>query len=74
MNEAGDYNGLLDVGAHDQTGAAVPQLGAYTVAVSVTNSTLGTSPATVPAELITVTVTSPNKQAIVLSGYRTQYP
>ena len=74
MDEAGDYNGLLDVGAHDQTGAAVPQLGAYKVGVTVTNSTLGTPPAAVPAELITVTVTSPNGQIIVLSGYRTQYP
>jgi len=74
MDEAGDYNGLLDVGAHDQTGAAVRLLGAYTIAVTVSNSTLGAPPAAVPAELVTVTVTAPNGQAIVLSGYRTQYP
>lgn len=74
MDEVGDYNRLVDVGVHDQTGAAVPPLAAYTVRVSVANSTLGAPPATVPADLVTVTVTSPNGQTIVLSGYRTQYP
>lgn len=74
MDEAGDYNGLRDVGAHDQTGAAVPRLGAYAIGVSVSNSTVGAPPAAVPAQLITVTVTAPNGQSIVLSGYRMQYP
>jgi MSHA pilin protein MshD len=74
MDEAGDYGGLVDVGVHDQTGAAVLPLAAYTVQVRVANSTLGTPPQTVPADLITVTVSSPNGQSIALSGYRTQYP
>jgi MSHA pilin protein MshD len=74
MDEVGDYNGLADVGVHDQTGTAVLPLASYTVRVSVANSTLGTPPTTVPADLVTVTVTSPNGQSIALSGYRTQYP
>lgn len=73
MDEVGDYNGLVDVGVHGQTGAAVPELGAYTVQVSVANTTLGAAPA-VPAERVTVTISSPNGQTIVLSGYRMQYP
>lgn len=72
MNEVGDYNGLADVGAHDQTGTAVAGLGAYGVQVSVTNSALGAVPAA-QSELITVTVTPPNGPAVVLSGYRTLY-
>lgn len=73
MDEVGDYNGLVDSGVHDQTGAPVPPLAAYTVSVTVANSTLGT-PTAVPAELVTVTVTAPNGRTIALSGYRTQYP
>ncbi|MGH8298030.1 MAG: prepilin-type N-terminal cleavage/methylation domain-containing protein [Steroidobacteraceae bacterium] len=73
MDEVGDYNGLVDVGVHDQTAAPVADLGAYTVQVSVANTTLGAAPA-VPADRVTVTVTSPNGQTIVLSGYRMQYP
>lgn len=74
MDEVGDYAGLVDAGVHDQTGAAVPPLAAYTVGVSVINSTLGTAPNAVPAALVTVTVTAPNGQTITLSGYRMQYP
>ena len=35
-----DYNGLSDVGARDQTGTAIAELGGYNVAVSVTNANL----------------------------------
>ncbi|MGH8202674.1 MAG: prepilin-type N-terminal cleavage/methylation domain-containing protein [Steroidobacteraceae bacterium] len=76
MDKVGDYNGLLDVGAQDATGAAVAKLTNYTVQVAVANSALGGGPA-VPAaqsELITVTVTAPNGRSVALSGYRTLYP
>jgi MSHA pilin protein MshD len=76
MDKVGDYNGLVDVGAHDATGTPVANLGSYTVQVSVAYSALGAGPA-VPAaqsELVTVTVSSPNGQTVALSGYRTQYP
>lgn len=72
MNKVGDYNGLADAGAHDQTGAPVAGLGTYGVQVSVTNSALGAVPAA-QSELITVTVTPPNGAAVVLSGYRAFY-
>lgn len=72
MNKVGDYNGLADAGAHDQTGAPVTGLGTYGVQVSVTNSALSTVPAA-QSELITVTATPPNGAAVVLSGYRTFY-
>jgi MSHA pilin protein MshD len=76
MGKVGDYNGLVDVGAHDATGTAVTNLGSYTVQVTVANSALGAAPA-VPApqsELVTVTVASPDGQTVALSGYRTLYP
>lgn len=72
MNKVGDYNGLADAGAHDQTGTPVAGLGTYGIRVSVTNSALNTVPAA-QSELIVVTVTPPNGAAVVLSGYRTQY-
>lgn len=76
MDKAADYNGLLDVGVRDATGAAVSNLANYTVQVAVANSALGAGPA-VPgpqAELVTVTVTAPNGRSVALSGYRTLYP
>ena len=76
MAKVGDYNLLVDVGAHDATGTAVTNLTGYTVRVAVTNPTLGTAPV-VPAaqsELVTVTVTSPDNQTVALSGFRTLYP
>jgi MSHA pilin protein MshD len=76
MDEVGDYNGLVDVGAHDATGSPVTNLAGYTVRVTVSNPGLGTAPA-VPApqsELATVTVTSPDGQTAALSGFRTLYP
>jgi MSHA pilin protein MshD len=76
MAKVGDYGGLVDVGAHDATGTAVTNLAGYTVRVTVTNPTLGTAPVvpTTQAELVTVTVTSPDGQSAGLSGFRTLYP
>jgi MSHA pilin protein MshD len=76
MAKVGDYNNLVEVGVHDDRGTAVTGLGRYTVQVAVAGSTLGAAPV-VPAaqsELITVTVIPPSGAAVVLSGYRTQYP
>lgn len=76
MNEVGDYNDLKDVGVRDETGVAVSGLQSFTAQVSVIAMPLGTAPAVPAAQsvLITVTVTSPNGSAVVLSGYRTLYP
>jgi hypothetical protein len=62
----------VDTGVHDQTGAKVTGLDTYTVQVSVSNSALGTVPAT-QSRLITVTVIPPNGAAVMLSAYRTSY-
>jgi MSHA pilin protein MshD len=70
MDKVGDYGGLTDVGAHDATGAAVTNLGSYTVQVTVLNRALGAVPGP-QSELVTVTVTSPNGQTVGLTGYRT---
>jgi MSHA pilin protein MshD len=75
-----DYAGLTDVGAHDQTGAAVPGLGQYTVGVTIRGGGLPGPPAAPlgavpPAQLreIDVTVSNSSGVLVVLSGYRTQY-
>lgn len=73
MDKVTDYNGFVDVGVHDATNAPVADLGAYTVRVNIANGALGAAPP-VPAELVTVTVTSPNGQTVNLSGYRMPYP
>ena len=73
LDTVDDYAGLTDVGVHDQTGAAVPGLGQYTVAVRVRAGVLGGVPA---AELreVDVTVSDASGVLVVLSGYRTLYP
>jgi MSHA pilin protein MshD len=73
MAKVGDYNGLVDAGAHDATGSPVTNLGSYTVQVTVANRALGAVPAP-QSELVTVTVASPDGQSVALSGYRTLYP
>jgi MSHA pilin protein MshD len=67
------YNNLVDVGAHDQFGAAITGLGAYTVNVSTaqTGALPGVPPAA--ARRIDVTVTYPPSGSVTLSGYRTNY-
>jgi MSHA pilin protein MshD len=68
-----DYNGLVDNGAHDQTGAALARLNLFRVAVAVGPGALGAVPA---AEVVRVdvTVSYPSSGVVVaLSGYRTNY-
>jgi MSHA pilin protein MshD len=68
----GDYNGLLDSGAHNQTGAAIASLNLFAVSVAVVPGVLGAVPA---AEVVRVdvTVTHPSGVVVALSGYRTNY-
>jgi MSHA pilin protein MshD len=68
------YNGLVDVGAHDQFGDPIPALSAYTVSVvtSQTNALPGIPAAA--ARRIDITVSyPPNGGTVTLSGYRTNY-
>jgi MSHA pilin protein MshD len=68
-----DYNGLLDNGAHEQTGAAMANLTAFTVAVAVVPGVLGAVPANEVVR-VDVTVNHPSGVVVLLSGYRTLYP
>jgi MSHA pilin protein MshD len=72
------YNGLNDVGAHDQFGNAImvngiPVLSAYTVTVAVAQSTALPGITAANARRIDVTVTTPPNVSVTLSGYRTNY-
>ncbi len=64
-NDVDDYNGLVNTGAVNQFGQPLPGLGAYTVKVTVTATTLQGA----AAKRITVTVTH-GGFAVVLSAYR----
>ena len=68
-----DYAGLTNNGVRDQTGAVVPGLSQFTVAVAVTPTALGAVPAGEARE-VDVTVTHPSGVTVVLSGFRTQHP
>lgn len=67
------YNGLTDVGAHDQFGNAIAGLGAYTVTVSTSQSTALTGVPAAAARRIDITVSYPPGGRVTLSGYRTGY-
>lgn len=76
-NNVCDYNGLSDVGAHDQFGNLIAGLNNYNVAVTVANSgvalnTISNSGA-IRVLQIDVTVTGPGATTMILSGYRTNY-
>jgi MSHA pilin protein MshD len=67
------YNGLVDVGAHDQFGNAIPALSAYTVSVATSPSGALTGVPSAAARRIDITVTYPPSGSVLLSGYRTDY-
>jgi MSHA pilin protein MshD len=67
------YNGLTDVGAKDQFGNAIAVLSAYTVNVSVVQSSALPGIAGAAARRIDINVSGPPNVDIALSGYRTNY-
>jgi MSHA pilin protein MshD len=67
------YNGLADVGAHDQYGNAIAALSGYNVNVAVTASGGLGGLASSAARRIDVTVTHAPNVTVVLTGYRTNY-
>ena len=72
FNCVDNYNGLTDVGVHNQQGLAVTELSQYTVKVSV--SAAMTLANNVNAKQITVSVTGPGSaSSLSLTGYRAQY-
>jgi MSHA pilin protein MshD len=67
------YNGLVDVGAHDQFGNATAGLSAYTVGVVTSQSSALTGVPAAATRRIDITVTYGSSGKVVLSGYRTNY-
>jgi MSHA pilin protein MshD len=67
------YNGLVDVGAKDQFGNSIAVLSAYTVSVSVVQSTALPGITAIAARRIDINVSGPPNVNIALSGYRTNY-
>jgi MSHA pilin protein MshD len=73
FNDEDQYNGLSDVGAHDQFGNAITFLSGYNVSVAVTQTTALTGIAAAQARQINVTVTDPNGVTVRLTGYRANF-
>ena len=67
------YNGLVDVGAKDQFGNAIAALSAYTVTVSVAQSSALTGVPAASTRRIDITVTRSPNVDVKLTGYRTSY-
>lgn len=68
-----EYNGLLDVGAHDQFGNPIAALSNYTVSVTTTPTGGLAGVPSGSARRIDITVTYPPSGSVTLSGYRTSY-
>jgi len=70
-----DYQGLVNVGAQDQSGTTIPGLSAYTITVNIdgTTASMGTLTAGTQVVRVDVTVTRNLMPTLKLSGYRTNY-
>ena len=67
------YNGLVDVGAHDQFGNPIASLNNYTVSVSTSQSSALAGVPAADARRVDITVSYPPSASVTLSGYRTRY-
>jgi MSHA pilin protein MshD len=67
------YNGLTDVGAHDQFGNPIASLSTYTVSVSTSQSSALAGVPAADARRVDITVSYPPSASVTLSGYRTRY-
>jgi len=67
------YNGLVDVGAHDQFGNPIASLNNYTVSVSTSQSSALAGVPAAAARRVDITVSYPPSASVTLSGYRTSY-
>jgi MSHA pilin protein MshD len=68
-----EYNGLVDVGAHDQFGNPIPALSSYTVSVATAPSSALTGAPAAATRRIDITVSYPPSGSVTVSGYRTNY-
>jgi MSHA pilin protein MshD len=72
FDDVDDYDGLVDVGARDQFGAALAPLAQYTVTVTVAASTALAGVPGADAVRIDVRVAYPGNGTVALSGYKTR--
>lgn len=72
FDNVNDYNGFTMIGITDITGAAIAPLSTYTASVAVAQAAIGSVPSS-DALLVTVTVSKPGTDTIVLTAYRTRY-
>jgi MSHA pilin protein MshD len=73
FDDVADYDGLVDAGARDQFGNALPALAGYTVRVTVTPSTALAGVPSADAKRVDVRVTFPPSVDLTLSAYKTRY-
>jgi MSHA pilin protein MshD len=71
FDDVDDYDGLVDNGARNQFGAALPPLAQYTVTVSVAASAALPGVPAAAARRIDVRVTHPPNVVVALTGYKT---
>ena len=72
FDDVDDYDGLVDAGARDQFGNAIPILGAYTVSVNVGSSSALAGVPVADALRIDVNVTWESSIDFTISAYRTR--
>lgn len=72
FDDIDDYHGLVDVGARDQFGNALPGLAPYTVSVSVQNSAALTGVASGDVQRIDVRIVNAPYVDLTLTRYRTR--
>lgn len=72
FDDVDDYNGYASTGIKDIDENAIGALADYNVAITVAGTALG-GIAAGEALLVTVTVTGPGNESIILNGYRTNY-
>ena len=68
-----EYNGLVDVGAHDQFGNPIAALSGYTVSVVTAQSSALTGVPAAATRRIDITVSYAPNRSVTVSGYRTNY-
>jgi MSHA pilin protein MshD len=76
FDNVNDYHGFSMSGISDISGTAIPSLGGYSAAVTITPEDLAGTGATVSSAAslrIGVAVTGPGNESITLEGYRTRY-
>jgi MSHA pilin protein MshD len=73
FDDVDDYNGLVDAGARDQFGNAIPALSGYTVRVTVSASGALAGIPNTDAERVDVRVTYPPSIDFTVSAYKTRY-